>query len=69
MENKPLYGVIRCFRLHGGPYCQHRYTKEELEHLKGMFGKRKTYVLFNNLNMLHDALAFDRLLKGAEGKF
>jgi hypothetical protein len=33
-----------------------------------MLGKSKTYVLFNNLNMLQDALAFEGLLKGENGE-
>ncbi len=64
MENKPVYGETRYYRLHGGPHYRHRYTKEELEHLKNMLGEKEGYILFNNLNMLHDALAFQRLLKG-----
>ena len=68
MEKKPLYGEPQYFRLHGGPHYRHHYTKEELEQLKGMLGEKETYVLFNNLNMYNDALAFDRLLKGEEGE-
>lgn len=60
----PLYGQPWYFRLHGGPGYRHRYSEEELEHLKGVIGGRESYVLFNNLNMYNDALAFDRLLKG-----
>lgn len=70
VEKKPLYGKIQYSRLHGGPHYQHRYTKEELERLQDMLGEgaKESYVLFNNLNMLHDALAFDRLLKGEQGE-
>jgi len=68
VENKSLYGEIQYFRLHGGRHYRHRYTKEELEQLKGTLGEKETYVLFNNLNMHHDALAFDSLLKGEEGE-
>ncbi len=64
MEKESLYGEPQYFRLHGGPRYRHQYAKEELEHLKGMLGKKETYILFNNLNMYHDAMAFDRLLKG-----
>jgi len=63
----PLYGQPWYFRLHGGPGYRHRYTKDELEHLKGVVGGRQCYVLFNNLNMYNDTLAFDRLLKGEAG--
>ena len=68
MEKAPLYGESQYFRLHGGPGYRHRYTKEELEYLILMSGEKKTYFLFNNLNMLHDARAFNRLLKGEEGE-
>jgi uncharacterized protein YecE (DUF72 family) len=52
--------------LHGGPHYQHSYTNDELEYLKNKLGDRETYVLFNNLNMRHDALAFHRLTKEDE---
>jgi len=69
MENESSYGEPRYFRLHGGPRYQHRYSQEELEYLKDKIGNRESYVLFNNLNMHHDALTFDRLMKGEEGEF
>ena len=69
MEKESLYGEPQYFRLHGGPHYQHRYSEEELKHLKDKIGDKESYVLFNNLNMYHDALAFDRLMKGAEGEF
>jgi uncharacterized protein YecE (DUF72 family) len=68
MEKEPLYGEPQYFRLHGGQHYRHRYTKEELEHLKDKLGDKETYVLFNNLNMHHDALTFDRLMRGEEGE-
>ena len=67
MERGPLYGEIKYFRLHGGPGYQHRYSEEELKHLKDGIGDKETYVLFNNINMYHDALTFARLMKGDEG--
>ena len=69
MEKEPLYGKLQYFRLHGGPRYQHRYSKEELGRLKDKVGDKESYVLFNNLNMYHDALTFDRLMKGEEGEF
>ncbi len=63
----PLYGQPWYFRLHGAPRYRHRYSKEELEHLKGVIGDKESYVLFNNLNMYNDALTFDHLLKGETG--
>jgi uncharacterized protein YecE (DUF72 family) len=68
MEKESLYGKPQYFRLHGGPQYRHRYTKEELEHLKDRLGDRESYVLFNNLNMYQDALAFQGLMKGGEGE-
>ncbi len=58
-----LYGEPGYFRLHGGPRYQHRYSKAELEQVKGMVGDKDVYVLFNNINMYHDALVFKRLVK------
>jgi len=68
MERESLYGELWYFRLHGGPRYQHRYSEEELERLKGKVEYKEIYVLFNNLNMYHDALAFLRLMKGEEGE-
>lgn len=64
MERKSVYGEPQYFRLHGGPRYQHRYSEEELKRLKDKVRDKETYVLFNNLNMYHDALAFDHLMKG-----
>jgi len=36
---------------------------EELKHLGNMIGDNQGYVLFYNINMYNDALAFDRLLE------
>jgi len=65
-EKDPLYGEPRYFRLHGGPHYQHRYSEDELRRIKDKVKDRETYVLFNNLNMYHDALALDRLMMGEE---
>jgi uncharacterized protein YecE (DUF72 family) len=66
MEKESLYGEPHYFHLHGGQRYRHHYTKGELEHLNSMLGDKETYILFNNLNMHHDALAFVRLVKGDE---
>jgi len=68
MERESLYGELRYFRLHGGPRYQHCYSEEELERLKDKVEDKESYVLFNNLNMYQDALAFHRLMKGEEGE-
>lgn len=59
---KPIYGKLNYFRLHGGPRYQHHYSDEELRWLKTLVQDKETYVLFNNVNMYNDALAFSRLL-------
>jgi uncharacterized protein YecE (DUF72 family) len=69
MEKESLYGEPQYFRLHGGSHYRQQYTNEELEHLKDNLGDKETYVLFNNLTMHHDALAFASLMKGGEGEF
>lgn len=68
MEKESVGGEPRYFRLHGGPHYRHRYSEEELQRLKGKVEDKETYVLFNNLNMYHDALAFNRLTMGEEGE-
>jgi len=64
LEMAPLYGAINYFRLHGGPGYRHRYTDEELEHLRQMIGDKESYVLFNNITMYDDGLRFIKLLEG-----
>lgn len=63
LERESLYGKPQYFRLHGGPRYQHRYSGEELENLKNKVLGKESYVLFNNLNMYHDALVFDCLMR------
>jgi uncharacterized protein YecE (DUF72 family) len=65
-EKDPLYGEPQYFRLHGGPHYRHRYSEDELKRIKDKVKDRETYVLFNNLNMYHDALALERLMIGEE---
>jgi len=67
-ERESLYGDPQYFRLHGGPHYRHQYSAEELERVKDKVKAKESYVLFNNLNMYHDALAFDRLIKGEESE-
>lgn len=52
------------FRLHGMPLynLRYRYSREDLKKLFDLCEK-KTYIFFNNLNMLEDALNFIRLIK------
>jgi len=60
----PLYGQPWYLRLHGEPHYRHRYSEEELVQLRSLIQDRESYVLFNNINMYHDALTFARLLTG-----
>ena len=64
LVEEPLTGEPQYFRLHGGAHYRHRYSTQELDQLRDMVAGRNTYVLFNNLNMYHDALAFLRLMTG-----
>lgn len=61
---KPVHGGVRYFRLHGKPgyNLRYRYTPEDLRELLGMIDRTSAYVLFNNLNMLHDARQFQKLI-------
>jgi uncharacterized protein YecE (DUF72 family) len=64
MEKETLFGEPQYFRLHGGPGYRHQYTNKELEHIEDKAIYKNTYVLFNNLDMRHDALAFASLIRG-----
>ena len=59
-KSKFLHGEIAYFRLHGrGKGYRYRYSDEELLEIKNMLIKGKiNYVMFNNTNMLEDALRF-----------
>jgi len=63
LQRAPLYGTTNYFRLHGGPSYRHRYSNEELEHLRQMIANKESYVLFNNITMYDDALRFANLLQ------
>jgi uncharacterized protein YecE (DUF72 family) len=56
---KPLYGEINYFRLHGAhkKMYRHKYSDEELKQLLE-FCVRESYVLFNNVYMYEDARRF-----------
>ncbi len=51
-------------RLHGGPGYRNRFTREELSWLAAQLEGRRAWVLFNNVSMWEDALAFTELLGG-----
>jgi uncharacterized protein YecE (DUF72 family) len=59
-KQKPLFGKINYFRLHGrdGYNLKYKYTKEDLKNLLKSCNKKENYVLFNNLSMFEDAQRF-----------
>jgi uncharacterized protein YecE (DUF72 family) len=62
-KQKPLFGKINYFRLHGKPNynLRYKYTNEDLKELLKFYDKKENYVLFNNLNMFEDAQKFQKL--------
>jgi uncharacterized protein YecE (DUF72 family) len=62
-KQKPLFGKINYFRLHGKPNynLRYKYTNEDLKELLKFCDKKENYVLFNNLNMFEDAQKFQKL--------
>ena len=63
-RSRPMHGMVRYFRLHGRPgyNLRYRYKENDLQELQGMMDRKTAYVLFNNLNMLHDAKRFNCLM-------
>ncbi len=63
-KQRPVYGKINYFRLHGLPNYNLRYDykKEELEKLKSFCQKEINYVFFNNIFMLKNAREFQNLV-------
>jgi uncharacterized protein YecE (DUF72 family) len=61
------YGTVRYHRLHGIGGYRYKYTKADLEKFKESIaadtGRLEMYVLFNNVYMHEDALAFKKLLE------
>ena len=57
-----LYGGLHYFRLHGRGGYRYRYSAEELQQLKEWVEEKPTWVMFNNVYMLEDALRFAQLL-------
>jgi uncharacterized protein YecE (DUF72 family) len=63
-KNKPLFGKINYFRLHGITSYNYHYTKDDLKTLKEIIDRdsKTTYVMFNNIYMFDDALNFKNKL-------
>jgi uncharacterized protein YecE (DUF72 family) len=59
-RNKPVYGKINYFRIHGINGYNYKYTQKDLEFLKRIINEisKPTYVMFNNVYMYEDALEF-----------
>ncbi|MCS7122958.1 MAG: DUF72 domain-containing protein [Candidatus Aenigmarchaeota archaeon] len=64
-KQKPVYGNLNYFRLHGknGYNLKYNYIESDLKELLNFCDKGENYVLFNNLNMFSNALHFKSLLK------
>jgi len=62
-KQKPLFGKINYFRLHGKPgyNLRYEYTEKDLKELLKFCDKKENYVLFNNLSMAKDAFRFQKL--------
>lgn len=61
---KSLYGEIKYYRLHGIGGYKYDYSKEELKKLADICKKDDdVYCLFNNTQMLKNALEFKEILK------
>ncbi len=63
-QAKAVYGAIHYFRLHGRGGYRYRYSQQELMQLKEWAEETPTWVMFNNVYMLEDALRFAQLLRG-----
>ncbi len=62
-KNRPLYGDIRYFRLHGKTGYKYRYNQRDLRWLKEICSNDlEAYCMFNNVSMYEDALNFKRLI-------
>ena len=58
------YGNISYHRLHGRNRYRYKYTRDDLELLKGFAQKTKDcYVMFNNMDMFDDAMAFQEMIR------
>lgn len=62
-KQKPVFGKINYFRLHGKPgyNFSYEYTEKDLKELLKFCDKKENCVLFNNLNMFEDAQKFQKL--------
>jgi len=61
LKDKPLYGRLRYFRLHGKKGYRSRYELEDLKKVLEMC-RGETFCFFNNMYMYEDAVEFSRLV-------
>jgi uncharacterized protein YecE (DUF72 family) len=63
-KNKPLYGKLRYFRLHGKDGYRYKYSEEDFKYLLSLLVKDiEIYIMFNNVYMFEDAKKFETFLK------
>lgn len=62
-KQRPVWGRINYFRLHGRPdyNLRYKYTSKDLNEILRFCDKEENYVLFNNIFSYQDALRFKRL--------
>ena len=64
-KNRPVWGGVKYFRLHGVGDYRYKYTKEDLKRLKtecAAGANSCCYCMFNNVYMYPNALEFKKLL-------
>jgi uncharacterized protein YecE (DUF72 family) len=65
LNEDPIYGTMRYYRLHGLTGYRYVHTDQDLQRLKvACDGELPTYCLFNNIFMAEDAVRFQALLRG-----
>jgi len=61
-KEKPVFGKINYFRLHGKPNydLKYKYTNDDFKELLKFCNKKLNYVMFNNISMVDDAKRFQK---------
>lgn len=66
-KDRPLYGGIIYYRLHGIGGLRYKYTDDDLHRLLELCPEERiVYVMFNNVYMFEDALRFRDVLKNRD---
>jgi uncharacterized protein YecE (DUF72 family) len=65
-KEKPVFGKINYFRLHGRPNynLKYKYIDDDFKELLKFCNKKLNYVMFNNISMVDDAKRFQKFIKG-----